>query len=251
MSEFILEARNLSKSFGSFVANRDVTLKIQPGERRALIGPNGAGKTTLFNMLGGQLKPSSGRVFLNGINITAMSATKRSRLGIARTFQITNLFAGMSVLDNVQVTLAAKSRARWVFWKDLSSTSNFHNAALRHLDMWNLSDVANEDVAELSYGKQRLLEIVLSLCGNPKLLLLDEPTAGLAEADVIAVTKLIKKLPRAVTTLIIEHDMDVAFTVADEVTVLRDGEVIFEGVPQFVMKNEDVRAAYLGGYTGA
>lgn len=247
----ILETHLVTKAFGSFVANHQVSLSVPDGERRVIIGPNGAGKSTLINMLGGQLRPTSGDVYLRGQKINRLAPTARARRGIARTYQITNLFAGMSVLDNVQVTLAAASSARWVFWKPLSQTRDLQARALRYLETWGLSTFADHDVASLSYGQQRLLEIVLSLCNSPNVLLLDEPTAGLAESDAKAVTELISELPRAITILMIEHDMEVAFRLADRVTVMCDGAILSEGDPDKVASDQAVQDAYLGGFARA
>ena len=247
MTAAAIEAHGLVARFGGFLANDDVSLVVRPGERRALIGPNGAGKSTLFNMLAGQLRPSAGSVALFGRPVTRMPAHQRARLGVARTFQITNLLSGLSVRENVQLTLAAESDARRVFWRPLDRLQRLSGRADEVLEQWGLARYAGWPVSRLAYGQQRVLEITLAMCRATKILLLDEPTAGLAPADAGRLTSLVASLDRSVTIVFIEHDMEVAFGLADTVMVLQQGRVLAEGSPTEIASDERVLEAYLGG----
>ena len=247
MTAAAIEAHGLVARFGSFLAVDDVSMVVTPGERRALIGPNGAGKSTLFNMLAGQLRPSAGSVALFGRPVTRMPAHQRARLGVARTFQITNLLSGLSVRENVQLTLAAESDACRVFWRPLDRLQRLSSRADEVLDQWGLERYADWPVSRLAYGQQRVLEITLAMCRDTKLLLLDEPTAGLAPADAGRLTSLVASLDRSVTIVFIEHDMEVAFGLADNVMVLQQGRVLAEGSPTEIAADERVLEAYLGG----
>lgn len=246
MTDIALEARSLTATFGNFRANDDVSLSVKTGERRALIGPNGAGKSTLFNMLAGQLRPTSGDVMLHGKNVTKLPAHQRARRGIGRTFQITNLLAGLTVMENVQLTLAAESRSRFVFWRSLKSVGQLNDRARDVLAEWDMLEFADLAVDRLAYGQQRVLEIVLAMCCQPEVLLLDEPTAGLAPSDARRLTTLVNTLPRSVTIVFIEHDMEVAFDLADTVTVLQQGKILAEGPPSAIANDDRVLEAYLG-----
>ncbi|MDQ3156821.1 MAG: ABC transporter ATP-binding protein [Actinomycetota bacterium] len=241
-----IEANGLVAQFGNFRANDEVSMSIQPGERRALIGPNGAGKSTLFNMMAGQLRPTSGTVHLFGKDITRLPAHRRARRGVARTFQITNLLAELTVRQNVELTLAAESSARRVFWRSLDRVEQLSDRAEETLGNWDMLDFADWPVSRMAYGQQRVLEIVLAMCREPKILLLDEPTAGLAPVDAARLTTLVGSLPRSVTIVFIEHDMEVAFGLADTVTVLQQGRVLAEGPPAAIAADENVLEAYLG-----
>ena len=241
-----IEARSLVAQFGNFRANDDVSLVVQEGERRALIGPNGAGKSTLFNMLAGQLRPTSGSVRLFGKDVTRLAAHRRASLGVGRTFQMTNLLADLSVRQNVQLTLAVDSRASRIFWRPLDQVEGLHGRAADVLERWDMLAFADWPVSRLAYGQQRVLEIILAMCREPKVLLLDEPTAGLAPADAARLTALVGSLPRSVTIVFIEHDMEVAFGIADSVTVLQQGKILAEGLPSAIAEDVKVLEAYLG-----
>ncbi len=246
-----LEAHEVTRRFGEFVANQSVNLSVRMGERRALIGPNGAGKTTLFNMLAGQLPPSSGRITLFGQDVTHVRPERRARLGLARTFQLNVLFDGLTTLENLEITLAAGDASRFVFYRKLGAVASIRRRGMEILKKWGLESVADKRVGSLSYGRQRQLEIILALCRQPRVLLLDEPTAGLAAADAAELVQVIASLPRDVTVVMIEHDIDVAFSIADKVTVLYDGSVLCEGTPGEIAADERVTTAYLGGLANA
>ncbi|WP_406280359.1 ABC transporter ATP-binding protein [Embleya sp. NBC_00896] len=246
MSDHAIAASHLTVQFGAFKANDDVTLAVPVGERRALIGPNGAGKSTLFNLLAGQLRPTGGKVSLLGHDVTRMPAHRRARLGLARTFQLTDLLDELSVRQNVELTLAAQSRAQRVFWRPLASVDRLGERALEVLAEWDLDKMADRPVRELAYGQQRVLEIALAMCRSPKVLLLDEPTAGLSPADAGRLTALVAALPRSITIVMIEHDMEIAFSLSDRVSVLQQGRIIADGTPDEVSTNQRVLEAYLG-----
>ncbi|WP_254781125.1 ABC transporter ATP-binding protein [Modestobacter sp. DSM 44400] len=246
-----IAARGIDTRFGSFLANSDVTIEVPVGERRVLIGPNGAGKTTLFNVLAGQLRPSKGSVEMLGREVTRKPAYQRARMGLARTFQINNLFDELTVRQNIEITLASEARSRRVFWRDLGSLPGIRARTNALLTEWEFSDLADWPVRELAYGQQRVMEIVLAMSKQPRVLLLDEPTAGLAPADAIRLTNLLAALPRDITIIMIEHDMEVAFALADRVTVLHQGSVLAEDVPGRVAVNQEVLQVYLGDMSDA
>ena len=241
-----LTVDRLTKNFGGLTAVNDVGLTIESGERRALIGPNGAGKTTLFNLISGTLAPSSGRMLLFGEDVTGLPPYARAGLGLARTFQITTLFRGLTVLDNVLLAVQALDPAKRVFYRRRRAFPRLLDRAHALLEQWRLAAQADVPVRELSYGEQRQLEIIMAMASEPKLLLLDEPTAGLAPAETTAVTGIIKRLPRDLAMLVIEHDMDVAFELADRITVLNQGRVLTEGDGPAIRKNPQVNEIYLG-----
>ncbi len=251
MTDLALAARGVSMRFGSFVANDDVTLEVPVGQRRVLIGPNGAGKTTLFNVLAGQLRATKGSVELLGEDVTRTPAYRRARRGLARTFQLNNLFDELTVRQNVEITLASQSSSRNVFWRSLRSVPGIRDRSDALLAEWEFTDFADLPVSELAYGQQRVMEIVLAMSTEPRVLLLDEPTAGLAPADAARLTRLVADLPRDITIVMIEHDMDVAFALADEVTVLHQGRVLAEGDPDAVAADPRVLQVYLGDMSDA
>ncbi len=232
-----LTAQGLSKHFNGLVAVEDVTFEVPPGQVRALIGPNGAGKTTLVGMLSGRIVPSSGRVTFDGDDVTNWPAHKRIASGIGYTFQITSIFPNLSVWENV--ALAAR--------RALSTPASVSQVVATSLSRVGLVDRQAEDAGDLSYGHQRLLEIAMGLAQAPKLLILDEPTQGLAEGEVTAFIELIAELSGETTVLLIEHNMDVVMQVSDFVTVLEAGRVLFEGSPDEVKASAEVQSAYLGG----
>lgn len=241
-----LEARSLSQHFDGLAALEDVSLMVAKGERRVIIGPNGAGKSTLFNIVSGQQSPTHGRVLLFGEDVTSARPFGRARLGVGRTFQIPNLLARLTLFENAKLAVVADRGPRLGFWRDLDSHHEVVEAARELLTTWGLWSQRNQRVAELPYGLQRILEIVLALAGQPRLLLLDEPTAGLAAAEAAVVVDLINQFSRDLTIVMIEHDMDVAFAIADSVTVLVDGAILATGTPQDIRGREEVLAAYVG-----
>jgi branched-chain amino acid transport system ATP-binding protein len=241
-----LVLERLSKNFGGLQALHDLSLEIQPGERRAIIGPNGAGKTTLFNLIGGQLSPSSGRIFLFGREVTKLPPFRRAALGLARTFQITTLFSNLTVMENMVLAVQALDSVRFVLYRPLTSYQHILSKAQSPLEQWNLWDKQHVLVRQLSYGEQRQLEILLALVHMPKVLLLDEPTAGLSAAETQQVVFMIQHLDPSITVLLIEHDMDVAFQVAHHITVLHHGRLLADGSPEAIRKDATVVEIYLG-----
>jgi branched-chain amino acid transport system ATP-binding protein len=237
---------HVSRHFGGLKAVDDVSLVVQAGERHALIGPNGAGKTTLFNLISGELSVSSGRVVLFGEEITALPPHLRAARGIARTFQITKLFPGLSVRENVLLACEALDRRKRTLLRPLESCRDLTDRATPVLSDFGHTALAQEQAKNLAYGDQRRLEVALSMAGRPKLLLLDEPMAGLSAAERAALQSLIAQLDRSVSVLLIEHDMDVAFALADTLTVLSQGAVLTQGDRDAVAANAAVQASYLG-----
>jgi branched-chain amino acid transport system ATP-binding protein len=241
-----LVVKNLSRSFGGVRALDDVSLTLDPGERRAIIGTNGAGKTTLFNVINGQLPASSGEIWIFGENATRAPIHRRAALGLARTFQITSLFPRLTVLHNMIVAVAALSRSHFVFWRPVSAHAEITARARDLLERWELWRYRDELVANLSYGVQRQLEIVLALAGNPKLILLDEPMAGLSAAETHLASNIILQLDRAISVLLIEHDLAAAFRIADRVTAMNEGRVVAEGTPDEIRKDSSLERIYMG-----
>ena len=241
-----LRLAGLGKRFGGLQALHDIHLQLRPGERRAIIGPNGAGKTTLFNVITGILPASIGRVLLFGRDVTGWPSQRRTTLGMARTFQITSLFPRLSVLDNVLLALTGVRPIKFVGWRLLSSYRELYNRAYALLDDTGFLDRKQIEVRHLSHGEQRQLEIVLGLASEPKILLLDEPAAGLSSGESQAMARFLGRLDRKLTILLIEHDMDVVFDVADHVTVLHFGEILETGTAEDIRRSERVREIYLG-----
>jgi len=239
---------DLTIRFGGLSAVDGVSLDVPVGERRAIIGPNGAGKTTLFNLIAGQLRPTAGRVHLAGRDVTDLPVHARTRIGVGRTFQISNLFGELTVRDNVRLAVAGtQRRVRRMFWRPLSSVAEVEDRVTELLDRWRLAEVAEERPNELSYGQQRILELVLATAGGPKLLLLDEPTAGVSKREAEQLVETVAKLPRDLTIILVEHDMDVAFRLADRVTVMVNGRELITDIPDVVKRDARVIEAYLGG----
>lgn len=236
----------LSKNFGGLQAIRGVSLEIEEGERRAIIGPNGAGKTTLFNLISGFLSPSSGHIYLFGREVTNLQAHQRAALGIARTFQVTNLFPKLTLFVNILLGVQAIRSARFCFYRPVRSFREIILEAERLLKEWNLWEKREDLLKNLSYGEQRQIEVVMALATKPRLLLLDEPTAGLSPAETAQVVSIIKSLPHEITTILIEHDMDVAFEIAEKITVLHFGSVLAEGSLEQIKGNPKVTEIYLG-----
>ncbi len=241
-----LAVDHLAKNFGGVTALAGVSLEIGVGERRVLLGPNGAGKTTLFHAISGNVMPSSGRIRLFGQDITLLKPDRRARLGLARTFQITNLFARLTALDSVLLAIGGAHGHPLQLLRPMSSDRGLYDRAHGLLEQWGLAETARRIVRNLSYGEQRLLELVLALAGEPRLLLLDEPTAGLSPAETARVVAMVQLLPRDMTILIIEHDMDVAFELADRIAVMHQGRLIAEGDEAAIRANRQVTEIYLG-----
>jgi branched-chain amino acid transport system ATP-binding protein len=239
-----LAVSGLSKRFGGVDAVVDVTLAVEEGERRVLIGPNGAGKTTLFHCIAGTQLASSGSVQLFGSDITRLAPYARARAGLARTFQITNLFANLTVQENVLLAVAAAEKVGLI--RPMRAYRALYERASRLLGQWGLAEQPERRVRHLSYGEQRQLELVLALAGAPRLLLLDEPTAGLSAAETARVVAMVRSLSREMTVLMIEHDMDVAFELADRITVLHQGRIVAEGDARAIRADPQVAEIYLG-----
>ena len=242
----VLELKGLSKSFGGLDAVQGVTLKVFPGERRAIIGPNGAGKTTLFNLITGVFPATAGQVLLFGENITRWPSHRRTALGMARTFQVTSLFPKLTVLDNVLLAISGLRKMKFVMWRRLSSYGDLYEKAHRLLESVGYSDRKDVEVRNLSHGEQRQVEIVLGLASDPKILLLDEPAAGLASGESREMAEFLKKLDPGLAILLIEHDMDVVFDVVDHISVLQFGKPVEEGTTAQIRQSQRVREIYLG-----
>ena len=245
-AEPALELRDLSKSFGGLHAVRSVTLKVMPGDRKAIIGPNGAGKTTLFNLITGILPASSGQVVLFGHDVTNWPSHRRTALGMARTFQITSLFPKLTVLDNVLLAIQGLRPSKFVMWRFLSSYRDFYDRAYGLLERARFLHRKDTEVRHLSHGEQRQLEIVLGLASDPKILLLDEPAAGLSSGESSEMIKFLAHLDRRLAILLIEHDMDVVFDVAEHISVLHFGQVLEAGTTEQIRRSEKVQQIYLG-----
>jgi branched-chain amino acid transport system ATP-binding protein len=241
-----VEIEDLAKVFGGLRAVDGVTLRVAPGERRALIGPNGAGKTTLFHCVTGTLLASSGRVKLYGHDVTHMPEHRRTELGMGRTFQITNVFTDLSLTENLALSIIGTDRRKWIFHRPLEAFPAIRAQALAGLDAVGLKDRADHPVRLLSYGERRQLELALALNTGPKVLFLDEPCAGLSPSERQRIFNMIRGLPRDITVVLIEHDMDVALGLADRVTVMHRGRVMAEGTPEDVQANAQVRDVYFG-----
>ena len=241
-----IEVDRLSKVFGGLRAVDGASLAVASGERRVLIGPNGAGKTTLFNCIAGTLRPTSGRVLLFGDDISGLPENKRTARGMGRTFQISNVFTDLTVLENLMLSIVGTDARKWIMHRQLSSFTAERKQALDGLERVGLTGRADETVKFLSYGERRQLELALALNVNPKVLLLDEPCAGLSPSERQRFSQLIAALPRAITLIMIEHDIDIALALADRVTVLHHGKIILDGTPNEVQTNALVREVYFG-----
>jgi branched-chain amino acid transport system ATP-binding protein len=241
-----LALKDLCKAFGGLQVTRNVNLSVEPGERRLIIGPNGAGKTTLFNQITGDLKPSSGSIHVFGRDITRIASRQRAHIGIARTYQIITLFARDTLLRNVMLALLGLSPLRWNPFVDLERQEHLRERAKAALARVGLAHLAERRLSETSYGERRRVEIAMALAQEPKLLLLDEPFAGLSADERRDVRGLLAAIPRDVTIIMIEHDMDVALDLADRITLLHFGEVIVEGTRAAVVEDPRTREVYLG-----
>jgi branched-chain amino acid transport system ATP-binding protein len=241
-----LRTEMLYKSFGRLVVTNNVSLAIEPGERHAIIGPNGAGKTTLIHQIGGQIRPTRGRIFLNETEITGRSPEAISRAGLSRTFQRNNLFLGLEAIENVRLAVEMRHGNPLNCFASARKGHAVMEKAHAILQTVHLAKKAMQKVGQMSYGEQRQLEIALALAGEPSVLLLDEPTAGMSVTEATRMTELISLLPRSIAIVMIEHDMDVVFKIADRITVLYYGEVLASGKPDDIRGDERVRDAYLG-----
>jgi branched-chain amino acid transport system ATP-binding protein len=244
----VLEVRSVSKRFGSLVAVRDVSLAVEKGELRAIIGPNGAGKTTFFNLISGFFRPGTGTICFDGRDITALPAHERVTLGIARTFQITEIFPELTVFDNVRISTEVTEGFRLRPWISQAERARVRSHVEATLELTGLSAKSHRLVGELAHGDQRAAEIAMALALRPRLLLLDEPTAGMGDQETYEITQIIRRLHREgkFTIVLIEHDMRVVFHLADRISVLDQGGLLAEGAPQEIAANEAVQAAYLG-----
>jgi len=244
-----LKLAGVSKAFGGLRAVDSVSLEVRPGEKRALIGPNGAGKTTLFSLISGEQPVSDGSIELFGRDVTRLAPYRRAALGMSRTYQITNLFPKLSALDNCLLAAQALTRVKLHLLRPMVRYTDLYQRAEDVLRAVGLEAKAGDAVRNLSHGEQRQLEIGMALAGSPRLLLLDEPTAGLAPAESQLMTALLKRLDPAITVLVIEHDMDVAFALTDRITVLHYGRVVADGLAEQVKGDPLVQEIYLGALT--
>lgn len=244
----LLEVANVSRHFGNLVAVNGVSMKVAASELRAIIGPNGAGKTTFFNLVSGLLPPSSGRIAFSGEDVTRLSPERRVWRGMARTFQITEIFPELTTRENIRIPVEIAAGYKFRPWISRKSAAKMRERVAGLLAMGGLSDKTDRLVGELSHGDQRTVEIMMALALNPKLLLLDEPTAGMGEQETAEITQLIRKLHRQekLTIVLIEHDMNVVFQLADRILVLAEGQTLAEGSPDEIAANEAVQTAYLG-----
>ena len=246
MADALLEIDGLSKRFGGVVASDDITLEVSKGELHAIIGPNGAGKTTLIGQLAGEIAPDAGHIRFEGRDVTALPTFRRTQLGLARSFQVTSLFLDFTTLDNVALAVQAHAGHSFRFWRDARGEAELREparAALARVGLAGRSDVA---VANLSHGEHRQLEIAMALATSPRMLLLDEPMAGMGPDESARMVKTLRELKRKLTILLIEHDMEAVFALADRITVLVYGRIIASGDPEAIRANTEVRQAYLG-----
>jgi branched-chain amino acid transport system ATP-binding protein len=245
----LLEARGVTRAFGSLIAINDVSFAVEPGELRAVIGPNGAGKTTFFNLISGLFPPTQGSIFFDGQDITRAPAHRRVSLGITRTFQVTEIFPELTVNQNLRIAVESAAGLRMSQWASHATRQLIANRVVELLGAGGLIGKGHRLVGELSHGDQRATEIMMALALKPRLLLLDEPTAGMGEQETRDVVRLISKLHKTerLTIVLIEHDMRVIFHLADRITVLAEGAVLADGTPDDIAANERVQAAYLGG----
>ena len=246
MSNCLLQVKGLHKSFGAVQANCNVNIEIRRGTVHALIGPNGAGKTTTLNQLSGELLPDAGTIHFNSVDITRLKPYKRAKLGIARSFQITSIFENMTVEENMALSILAGSGQNFRFWKDALEAPAVIADLDRALEQIGLLERRAMSAKHLSHGEKRQLEVGMALSSKTQLLMLDEPMAGMGPGGTVEMSKLIKKLRATMTILLVEHDMNVVFSLADAITVLVSGETIVTGTPEEIKENNEVRYAYLG-----
>src|SRR5438046_2781939 len=241
-----LETKGLQKQFGGLIVTRDLSLKLEAGARHALIGPNGAGKTTVINLLTGVLKPNAGRILLEGHDITDLPVHKRVLRGLSRTFQINQLYADLTPLETIGLAVSERLGRGGDWWRRMGTRGDVNAEIAENLARFHLLDVMNEPTATLPYGKQRLLEIAVAIAAKPRVLLLDEPAAGVPESERHDILAAGSALPRDVTVLLIEHDMDLVFSFADRISVLVSGALLVEVRPEEVARDPRVMAVHLG-----
>ena len=241
-----LETKSLEKRFGAIHVTQGVSLAFAQGSRTAIIGPNGAGKTTFFNLLAGNLRPESGAILFEGRDITKLDATRRARIGVSRSFQRNNLFPELTVRDNLALACALRSGKTRVFWRPMSGLRDIADEAAAVAAQVGLTDALDTPVRALSYGSQRQLEVALALALRPRVLLLDEPTSGMSPEETALMRALVNRLPRDLTIVIIEHDMDIVLDFADHIVVLDYGRVLEQGTPAAIRASQVVRDRYLG-----
>jgi branched-chain amino acid transport system ATP-binding protein len=246
MADALLQVEGLTKRFGGILASDNIGLDVAEGELHAIIGPNGAGKTTLIAQLSGERAPDAGTIRFRGEDITSAPMYSRSAMGLARTFQITSLFLDFSALDNVALAVQARDGHSFRFWRDARKEGELREPALAALERVGLGDRANRTASALSHGEHRQIELAMALAGKPRMLLLDEPMAGLGTDESARMVKLLRELKREYTILLIEHDMEAVFALADRISVLVYGRVIASGAPEAIRANKEVRDAYLG-----
>ena len=246
MTETVLSTQGLVMRFGGITATNDVTMELKRGARHALIGPNGAGKTTLINLLTGVLTPTEGRISLLGEDITTLAPHKRVARGLVRTFQINQLFDSMTPLETLALVVSQQTGASGQWWRALGAAKGITTRAGELLEQFRLADVAQQPVKELAYGKRRLLEIAIALACKPRVLLLDEPVAGVPAGEREELLQTVAALPADVSVLLIEHDMDLVFSFADRMTVLVNGTLLTEGDPEQIANDPKVKEVYLG-----
>ena len=244
--DYALEAIDLKKAFGGLVVTQSVSLAIRPGERRLIIGPNGAGKTTLFNQISGDMRPNSGQIKLFGRDVTRFAPYQRAHFGLSRTYQIITLFTGDTLEHNVTLGLLGLRPSRWQMWRPLSVYGDLATEARRTLDAVGLLHLADHPISEIAYGEKRRVELAMALAQKPRVLLLDEPLAGLSNTERSTVKSLIAAIPRQTAVIMIEHDMDTALDLAETVTLLNYGRVIVYGDRDSVISDERTREVYLG-----
>ena len=241
-----LRVENVFKDFGGVQAVQGVSFNVEAGQRLAIIGPNGAGKTTLFNILNGQLSPTTGQVYLFGQDITRKSTHRRAHLGMARSFQVSSVFLGLTVLDNALLATQGTRPSRFQMFRPMTAYKDVYADVERLLEPWGLWEHRNSVVNDLAYGDQRKLEIALSLASNPRFLLLDEPSTGLTAAESAYIGSMIQALGSDITVLLVAHDIDLIFGVAERIIVLHYGQVIADGMPRDIGSNPKVREIYMG-----
>lgn len=244
-----LQLQGVGRRFGALQALRDVTMEVAAGERRAILGPNGAGKTTLFNVVAGDFPPTSGTIRLYGMDVTHLQPHRRTRLGLTRTYQNSQLFMGLSVADSLYLAGRGVRSGRFSMLRPRASDPALVRAR-EVAEVVHLGDAYTHTVGSLSHGQQRQLEVGMALAGQPKLLMLDEPAAGLSRGERTMLTDLLRSLPRDITIILVEHDMDVALAAADRVTVMQEGSIVVEGTPDEVQANATVQDIYLGHHGG-
>jgi branched-chain amino acid transport system ATP-binding protein len=245
-SDHAIEIVNLKKAFGGLTVTQNISITVRPGERRLIIGPNGAGKTTLFNQISGDLRPNSGSIRLFGSDITYLPPYKRAHLGLSRTYQIITLFADDTLQHNVTLGILGLRAARWQIWRPMAFYGDLAAEARKTLDTVGLLHLADHPISDIAYGERRRVELAVALAQKPRVLLLDEPLAGLSDVERTTVKALISAIPRETTVIMIEHDMDTALDLAETVTLLNYGRVIVDGERDAVIADERTREVYLG-----